>query len=135
MTRCFTVILAFVLLTACGTTQSATPTLPPQLVNTLEPHSMKGYELYSWQSEGVWHFSVLIGTNRMKTIAEITDVTTRVTGVPALKDQLKQLAAGEYVTWSTLQGDPALALPPDAIIADIRAYCEQLGLQFSVVTP
>lgn len=135
MTRYFTLVLALLLLTACGASQPVTPSVSPQTVRTLEPHSMKGYEMYSWQSEGVWHFSVLIGTNRMKTIAEITDAATRLNGVQALKDQLKQLAAGEYVTWLMLQGDPALSLPPDAIVSDIRAYCEQLRLVFNAVTP
>src|SRR2546423_13466191 len=35
------------------------------------PHSMKGYELYSWKSRGEWHFSLLIGTNRLKTFSEV----------------------------------------------------------------
>lgn len=35
------------------------------------PHSMKGYELYSWEKDGQWHFTLITGTNRTKTIEEI----------------------------------------------------------------
>jgi hypothetical protein len=99
------------------------------------PHSMKGYELYSWQSDGLWYFSLLTGTNRMKTIDEITDPTVRLDGAEALKTELKKLAAGEFVTWSMIQGYPNLSLPPEDIVNDIRAYSEQLGLQFDIVMP
>ena len=99
------------------------------------PHAMKGYELYSWHSDGVWYFSLLTGTNRMKTIDEITDPAMRLEGVAALKAELKKLATGEFVTWSMIQGDPSLSLPPEEIVNDIRAYSEQLGLQFNIATP
>ena len=135
MTRYLAYILTIVLLTACGTAQSVTPTLPPQPVSTLEAHYMKSYELYSWQSDGVRHFSVLIGTNKMKTLDEITNAAMRLNGVQALKDQFKRLAAGEFVTWSVLQGGPAMALSPDEVVSDIRAYCAQLGLEYSLATP
>ena len=36
------------------------------------PHSMKGYELYSWADDGQWHFTLITGTNRTKTMEEIT---------------------------------------------------------------
>jgi hypothetical protein len=36
------------------------------------PRSFKGYELYSWEEEGQWHFTLITGTNRIKTIEEIT---------------------------------------------------------------
>jgi len=35
------------------------------------PHSMKGYELYSWLEDGQWHFTLITGTNRNKTVEEI----------------------------------------------------------------
>lgn len=36
--------------------------------------SFKGFELYSWQEDEKWHFSLLEGTNRMKTCEEIKEV-------------------------------------------------------------
>ncbi|MFC1940340.1 hypothetical protein ACFLXO_06645 [Chloroflexota bacterium] len=36
------------------------------------PHSFKGYELYSWEEDNQWHFTLITGTNRTKTMEEIT---------------------------------------------------------------
>ena len=36
------------------------------------PHSVKGYELYSWEENGQWHYTFITGTNRVKTMKEIT---------------------------------------------------------------
>ena len=49
------------------------------------PHSMKGYELYSWKSRGEWLFSLLIGTNRLKTFREVSSRKIRVPGVRAAR--------------------------------------------------
>ncbi len=97
--------------------------------------SMKGYELYSWQSDDVWYFSLLTGTNRMKTIDEIKDAAIRLDDLENLKAELDKLAVGEFVTWSMIQGDLSLALPPEEIVNDIRDYCEHLGLQLNIVLP
>ncbi len=35
------------------------------------PKSLKGYELYSWQKGNDWFFSLVVGTNRNKSVAEI----------------------------------------------------------------
>ena len=35
------------------------------------PHSMKGYELYSWPEDSQWHFTLITGTNRDKTLEEV----------------------------------------------------------------
>jgi hypothetical protein len=35
------------------------------------PGSMKGYELYSWQDKDGWHFTLITGTDRSKTLEEI----------------------------------------------------------------
>jgi hypothetical protein len=40
---------------------------------------MKGYELYSWQQDGQWVFSLLVGTNREKTLDEIQSPQARLT--------------------------------------------------------
>jgi hypothetical protein len=73
------------------------------------PHSMKGYELYSWLEEGQWHFTLITGTNRIKTIEEITSkgdfisetgwVKIQVVGADAIKDVLSRLPEGESVFW------------------------------------
>jgi hypothetical protein len=46
---------------------------------TALPHSMKGYELYSWSQDGEWHFTLITGTNRNKTLEEIISPSNTVT--------------------------------------------------------
>ncbi|MFA5309461.1 MAG: hypothetical protein WC370_08280 [Dehalococcoidales bacterium] len=75
------------------------------------PHAMKGYELYSWQEGADWHFTLITGTNRNKTLDEIISgesvegedgwVNIHVTGVDAIKNVLKRVPSGEFVSWSS----------------------------------
>ena len=44
------------------------------------PKSMKGYELYSWQQNGKWRFTLVTGTDRDKTLDEIISGEEQVTG-------------------------------------------------------
>jgi hypothetical protein len=97
-------------------------------------YAMKGYELYSWQSDSVWYFSLLTGTNRMKTIDEIMDPAIRLDSVEALKAELKKLNAGEFVTWSMIQEYPRLSLPDEETISNIRTYSDQLDLNLNITT-
>jgi hypothetical protein len=91
--------------------------------------SMKGFELYSWQEGDEWVFSVLIGTNREKTLAEITAPAARLVGPAELEAMLRTLPAGEVVTW---QGVPPQALPPQAITQTVERVCVAQGLQLSL---
>jgi hypothetical protein len=91
------------------------------------PHSMKGYELYSWKIRGDWYFSLLVGTNRLKTRNEITSPKVRLQGVEALRRKLKQLAKGEEVSWSAGLV-PRTVLPPKRIIDEVKSYCEERGI-------
>src|SRR5207237_5443923 len=95
------------------------------------PHSMKGYELYSWKSRGEWHFSLLIGTNRLKTFSEVSSPKVRVRGVRALKGRLNQLAGGEELTWSAGLV-PRTVLPPEEIVDEVKSYCEKRGIVLRV---
>ena len=48
---------------------------------------MKGWELYVWQQDGDTYFSLLPGTNRLKTDAEIA--AAAVKGFDAIKPKLE----------------------------------------------
>jgi hypothetical protein len=113
------------------------------------PQSMKGYELYSWQDAGQWHFALLTGTNRTKTMAEIVTgergvtadgwVNLTVVGVNEVKDLLNRVPSGEWVSWTTgnFLNEPEklsvmLELPPQAVIDEVKAYAEKHGLNFQV---
>jgi len=111
------------------------------------PHCMKGYELYSWEEEGQWHFTLITGTNRIKTIEEITSkgdfisetgwVKIQVVGADAIKDVLSRLLEGESVFWCDelhigQSTETDLQLPPEQIASAIEEYAKQCGLDFVV---
>jgi hypothetical protein len=113
------------------------------------PKSMKGYELYSWQQKGQWCFTLITGTNRNKTLAEIVTgesvvtqdgwVNLRVVGINEIKDILGRVPAGEWVSWTAgkFVTEPeelsiTLEMPPQSIIEEIKAYAEKRGIVFQV---
>jgi len=92
--------------------------------------SMKGYELYSWQAEGEWRFSLLIGTNREKTLDEIQDPAITRGGVDGLCTGLAALPTGQAVTW---RAGERLEFPPDEIIRQVEQICAEAGLELQIV--
>jgi hypothetical protein len=107
------------------------------------PGSFKGYELYTWQEDNQWHFTLITGTNRTKTTEEITSnedyiseagwVNIHVVGVDAIKEVLSLLPQNESVSWcDELHIGPIaeidFALPPEQIVDTIKEYAEQCGL-------
>lgn len=87
--------------------------------------SMKGYELYSWRESGEWKFSLLVGTNREKSLEEIKSAETVFSGVEELTSALERMPEGQYVTWSSKE---TLEFPPDDIIEQVEKVCEDHGL-------
>ena len=111
------------------------------------PRSLKGYELYSWEEEGQWHFTFITGTNRIKTLEEMTSeedfisetgwVKIHVVGVDAIKDVLSHLPEGESVFWCDELhiGQPTeidFQLPPEQVTDAIEEYANLRGLDFAV---
>jgi hypothetical protein len=112
------------------------------------PASMKGYELYSWQDGGNWRFTLITGTDRNKTLEEITSgddfisetgwIKASVTGAEALNDVFCKIPADSFVIWLGQFNEPGqqagsgIQLPPQDIIDNISAQAEGCGLDFSV---
>ena len=137
-------LLVACLAAACGPSPTPTATPVPPL-----PRSMKGYDLYSWQVGDQWHFTLITGTNRTKTVEEVTTgedrftedgwVRIHVQGMEAIKAVLSRVPAGEWVFWPD-QGWPGLIgsgeydiiHPPQAMVDEVKQHAEQLGLQFHV---
>jgi hypothetical protein len=116
------------------------------------PHSMKGYELYSWQENDIWHFTLITGTNRNKTLEEIISkvniisedgqVHVHVVGVEAIKSVLSKLPQNEEIFWlarlrseQTPQGSVNITLPSVPAIDTIKEHAGRCGLDFLVQTP
>jgi hypothetical protein len=112
--------LFLLVLTACQPTASAVPDLPGE--------SMKGYELYSWQKDGQWYFSVLVGTNREKTLEEIQSPGVTLKGLDALELALKKIQPGQAIIWSARRG---MGFPPEVMIGDVQKICKDRGLELS----
>lgn len=148
---CCLVLLAAALITACRgsidskTTARPTATTAPSPL----PHSMKGYELYSWQAEGQWRFTLITGTNRLKSLEEITSgadtvsadgwVRICVQGVDAVESLLRRVPEREEILWiggrwrERAKADAGdLTLPPKETIDAIQESCRKHGLELSV---
>ena len=150
MERCLFIVpwVVALMFSGCGHSKHS-----PQTANTPAapfPHSMKGYELYSWTVGSEWYFTLMTGTNRLKAYDEITSgentvsedgwVKVTVAGVDSIKAVLGQVPAGEQVIWmgkerleqvQGIEGD--LTLPGREIVDEIEWYCEESGIELHVV--
>ncbi|MCX6012158.1 MAG: hypothetical protein NTV30_01840 [Chloroflexi bacterium] len=115
------------------------------------PHSMKGYELYSWSESSQWHFTLITGTNRNKTLEEITSnvntvsedgwVRIHVVGVDAIQTVLSRLPQNEDILWlarlrseQTPQDGINITLPTGTAIDSIKEHAKLRGLDLLVQT-
>lgn len=138
-----------ILAVAAGCSQTSTlPSVSATPSGMPLPASIKGYELYSWLDEGVWHFVLITGTNRSKTSEEITSgenvieesgwVKVTVQGVEALTTALDGLPATEEIFWSRGENlvessEPVVFdFPPGDLVDQIRDYCDQIGLKLHI---
>ena len=95
------------------------------------PHSMKGYELYSWEIEEEWTYALVVGTNRIKTFEEVSAPNTRIVGIEGLKEELARLTSGQQVFWSAGRV-PGTTLPPDRTVEAVRVFCAHRGIRLEV---
>ena len=116
------------------------------------PPSMKGYELYSWSEDSQWHFTLITGTNRNKTLEEIISRVTiisedgwvqiHVVGVDKIKTVLSRLPQNEEIFWlarlrseQTPQANVNITLPSGPTIDTIKEHAARCGLNFLVQPP
>ena len=109
--------------------------------------SLKGWELYSWPDGNNWRFSLMVGTNRLKTLDEVTSLESSavhlitVTGTDTLKAVLLRFPENESILWigqtwlehSWGANYGTLQLPGDATVEDISAFCSQHKLVLTVI--
>jgi len=132
-----------------GRQSQAAPVLAVPIINAKPlPPSMKGYELYSWYDEegDSWHYTLITGTNRLKTFEEVTadeDQATQggwvkitVTGTEGLKALLDRLPPGTELTWrgedwleSEGQATANVMLPDSNVLKAIQNHCRQLEIK------
>ena len=142
------------------------PRVNPRIFNSLEqagklvrsqsqgdvlPDSLKGYELYSWLEDDQWHFTLVTGTNRGKTLEEVSStsnivsedgwVQVHVIGVSAIKTVLSRLPHSEDVFWQrTLnpeqkpQASIILKIPEGPALEAIMEHSEKCGLNLQILS-
>jgi hypothetical protein len=146
--RCFSFMFAIIcsiyIISGCSHENKEVARLPNP-GDLAVTHSMKGWELYSLPQGNTWKFSFLIGTNRLKSLSEVTSsnsavVLIRVTGVDSAKMVLDKFPQGESITligqdllqnvWQGQYGN--LQLPPQAVIDQLKSFAMQKGLTVTV---
>jgi hypothetical protein len=105
--------------------------------------------LYSWRFRGTWYFTLITGTNRLKTLDEISSpvnsqvgdwVKITVAGVPDLKALLGRLPPGTQVLWDLAHpigpgsegSQVRLRMPSRRRIREIRSHCTERGIRLEV---
>jgi hypothetical protein len=126
---------------ASGKKGSNEDTLPAKL-----PNSTKSYELFSWEVDGTWRFTLITGTNRNKTADEITAekntisddgfVKITVDSEEALLGLLSRLPPESSLFWCTsdspnVQGSTLFAFPDEDRVERIEAFCQERDIKLS----
>jgi hypothetical protein len=131
------VLVALILFGCRG--ESTITTAPPGVdaPPTEDQVAFKGFELYSWQDEtGEWQYSILVGTNRIKSIQEVQENPMNLDQV---KVRVSNMAGGESLFWfnraevSSVNGYFELAFPPTEVVEELKAYAAEN--QVSLFTP
>lgn len=107
------------------------------------PDGFKGYELYSWEDNGQWKFTLITGTNRNKSYDEIVSevnmetedwVKITTTDITSLKQLLQRVSAPEDIAWvNTSTRVTGFSLPSTSVIAEIEGHCKKLDLTLVVI--
>lgn len=95
--------------------------------------NMKGWELYSWVSGSDWNYSLMVGTNRLKTFDEIIHNKVVVRGKENVKILLGKLPDYEQVLWAGNRFAGSLQLPSQSIIDEIKTFCNSEKITLAVL--
>ncbi|MDP3451071.1 MAG: hypothetical protein Q8R87_10870 [Anaerolineaceae bacterium] len=126
------------------------PTLDLEKFPDPLPEAVKGYELFSWQSDSDWNFTLITGTNRSKSFDELMSPDSQVTaegfvkitvsGIDKIKQVLATLPAQTEVFWTGM--DLSGSVPegtlyfsyPDKIIKDeLINFCAKQDVKLNVL--
>ncbi len=139
MTALLLILESFTLIN-CKKENNPVPVKPIDSDTIVFEHPMKGWELFSWPNGNDWDYSILIGTNRLKTYNEVTNNSIIVLGNASLKKLLDRFPKNEFIFWAGklwlnntwVANFGNLSLPDTERINDIKSYCTQRGLNLYV---
>jgi hypothetical protein len=139
--------------TANAETQAAATPLPTldlsKFPNPL-PSSLKGYELYSWQTGSNWNFTLITGTNREKSFDELMTsdsqvsesgmVKITVSGFDSIKQVLLMLPAQTDVLWSGMdlsgqvpEGTVYFTYPEKSVRDDLVNFAAKNNIKLEIL--
>jgi hypothetical protein len=124
------------------------PTKSQIEIKTPIPKSMKGYELYSWNSDGIWKFKLITGTNRNKSKEEIVStektisnngwVNYFVTGNDELFMLLEQMPRKSFLIWNSTYNpggnEIPFQYPDDETIIKVGELCRTKEIELMIYT-
>ena len=101
-----------------------------------EGTAFKGMELYSWQSEtGEWQYTILVGTNRNKTLDEVQAAPLDLQNVKAA---IGKMAVGESLFWVHTVFDAGsgqmvtLPYPSEAVMHELQEVAREKGVDLYI---
>ncbi len=99
--------------------------------------SLKGFELYSWETNSIWQFALLTGTNRLRSKQEIIDpeLNSNIYQSKEIINRIDQLPANSEIFWlfrTAEQNDQFFTLPDEKIYGEIKELCDQKGINLHV---
>lgn len=135
---------------SAGDTVTPAVTSTPFVLPDALPHSMKGYELYCWQKDSDWYFTLFTGTNRSKSFDEIIApenqvdpsglIKITVSGVDKINEVIALLPAGEEIIWGGMDltgqvpsGTVYLTFPPQPMMDEIQNTCLEYHLKLEIL--
>jgi hypothetical protein len=111
------------------------------------PDPGKGWDITAWQEADGWYFSLVIGTNRIKTCDEVKIHSSTVTNgfvvslalpnLVAVKAVLTRIAAASTDSFVSFCnggcGDVGCALDkvPSEVVEDLKLYATAVGLKLN----
>jgi hypothetical protein len=105
--------------------------------------SMKGYELYSWKTDGQWNYTLITGTNRNKVYDEIVSndniesvewIKISVQNLASLKAVLLRVPANESVSWiSSPTRVAGFSLPGTTTVMQIKRHCSARDVNLEII--
>jgi len=97
--------------------------------------------LYSWPNGKIWNYSLLPGTNRLKSLEEVKSNYLVMHGKDSLKMLLNKIPENQEIFWVDKKWlekcwgnntNGSLSLPNSKTIHEIIRFCEKNDLQLSV---
>jgi hypothetical protein len=100
------------------------------------------FELYSWKVKDTWHYSLVEGTNQVKTYDQITAGGRLARGTHETEELLGNLTRGDQVNWMS-SAPRGIARPQDRPLVDFKhpsrerikhfmSYCRKKGIKLTL---